>query len=127
MADGGGAKTEFRANLLSFRTLFIFVAGFALALLLARTLPGTELFHPEGQMFKKDAFITGAGPQNNIGGFQLSTTVGGFDVPSSAVFANGVFEQVRDRAPGSMRIAVTITYVEPKAGYTSAVLIEPRN
>src|SRR5712692_170002 len=108
----GGEKATFRANLLSFRTLLIFAAGFALALLLARTLPGAALFHPEGQMFKKDAFIIYSGPRGPGGGFQLQTTVGGFDVPSSAVLVNGVFEQVDAKAPGSMHIPVTITYVD---------------
>jgi hypothetical protein len=120
-------RQRFVANLLSVRSVLIFAAGFIMALLLARTMPGTELFHPEGQMFRRDAVITGAGPQNNIGGFQLTTSIGGFDVPSSAVFVNGVFEQVKDKAPGQMQIPVIITYVLPKAGYQSAVLIEPRS
>jgi hypothetical protein len=120
-------RQRFVANLLSVRSVLIFAAGFIMALLLARTMPGTELFHPEGQMFRRDAVITGAGPQNNIGGFQLTTSIGGFDVPSSAVFVNGVFEQVKDKAPGQMQIPVIITYVLPKAGYQSAALIEPRS
>lgn len=120
-----GRPTTFRANLISFRTLFIFAAGFALALLLSRTLPGATLFHPEGQMFKKDAFVTYAGQSRPGEVLQINTTVGGFDVPE-AVGVNGVKEQIRARAPGPMHIPVVITYVVPREGIVSAVLIEPR-
>ena len=107
------------------RTLLIFAAGFALALLLARTLPGATLFHPEGQMFKKDAFVTYAG-ESQPGVLNIQTTVGGFVLPPG-VGVNGVEEQIRARAPGGMHIPVVITYVVPREGTTSAVLIEPRD
>ena len=125
MEPTGGGRAEFRAYLLSFRTLFIFAAGFALALLLARTLPGAALFHPEGQMFKKDAFVTYAGQSEPGEVLQIKTTVGGFDVPQG-VFVNGAAEQIRARAPGGMHIPVVIIYVVPREGSASAVLIEPR-
>jgi len=114
-----------RPNLLTLRTLLIFAAGFALALLLARTLPGAAVFHPEGQMFKKDAFVTYAGQSQPGESLQIQTTVGGFVVPP-AVGVNGVEEQIRARAPGGMHIPVVITYVVPKEGTVSAVHIEPR-
>jgi hypothetical protein len=121
----GSAKTTFRADFFSLRTLLILAAGFALAVFLARILPGAALFHPAGQVFTKDAFITGAGLSDSGPTLQLSTTVGGFDVPRDAFF-DGVDEQVRAQAPGPMNIAVTITYVVPSEGYVSAVLIRRR-
>jgi hypothetical protein len=123
--DGSG-RTAVRANLFSLRTLLIFAAGFALALLLARTLPGAGLFHPEGQMFKKDAFVTYAGQFGLGDTLQIQTTVGGFDA-TQGVFVNGVADQIRAQAPGSMHIAVTITYVVPREGSVSALLVEPRS
>src|SRR4051794_11106037 len=116
----GNGRTAARTNLFSLRTLLIFAAGFALALLLARTLPGAALFHPEGQMFTKDAFVTYAG-QSRLGDtLQIQTTVGGFDA-TQGVFVNGVADQIRAQAPGPMHIAVTITYVVPREGSRSAV------
>jgi hypothetical protein len=122
----GEERSAFKARLFSVRTLLIFAAGFALALLLSRTLPGATVFHPEGQMFKKDAFVTYAGQSQPGEVLQIRTTVGGFDVPQG-VFVNGVEEQIRARAPGGMRIPVVIIYVVPREGSVSAVLIEPRD
>ena len=77
-------------------------------------------------MFKKDAFVTYAGQSQPGELLQIQTTVGGFAVPED-VGVNGVKEQIRALAPGGMHIPVVITYVVPKEGVVSAVLIEPRS
>ena len=75
MTSGDGTtKTTFRANVFSLRALLIFAAGFALALLMARTAPGVSFFHPAAQVIEKDVEITAlnGGAPVDLDGFATS-------------------------------------------------------
>lgn len=118
-----GPQMRFAARLITPRTLMIFAAGFGLALLLARILPDSSLFHPEGRVITVDTIITGT----NDPGFGQITAIGvatnqSFSV-HDGVWDGTLLDQVKEKAPGPMRIAARITYVVPREGSVSVVAI----
>jgi hypothetical protein len=128
MTTDGPSRQRFVANFLTVRSLMIFAAGFALALLLARTLPGAELFHPEGQVHRKDVVIIA------LNGTRL-VTFRGFLTDKHDEFSSQWEEwdgELLKRAlyladQGNFRFALParITYVVLPDGFLQAIRVEP--
>lgn len=122
--NGDRSRTTFAANLITPRSIVIFLAGFALALFLARTLPDVGLFHPEGRIVTLDTVITGSNAPE-AGGLHAIATEGNksFGV-TDAVWDGFLLDQVMERAPGPMNIPARIVYVVPDEGPETVIRIE---
>lgn len=132
MDRDGPPRQRFVADLLSVRTLVILAAGFALALLLGRTLPGVGLFHPEGRIVTRNVVITalnGIGPSPaDVNGFAISTgeSFGG----TSEVWDGDLLNEAISLAQQGnfdFRLDATITYVIPAEGAVATIRIERRD
>jgi hypothetical protein len=123
-------KTSFRANLFTLRTLLIFAAGFALALLLARALPSAELFHPEVQLHEKDVVITLLNGQTVASIRGIATTEGETFAGSAEVWdgelLNDAIRQYESRG-NNLSIPARITYVVPREGPVELIRVERRD
>ena len=130
MTQPDSPRTPFRANLFTLRTLFIFAAGFALALFLARTLPGTSLFHPEVQLHQKDIEIALLNGQTVASIRGLATSEGESFAGSSEVWdgilLNEAIRQYELRG-NNLSIPARITYVVPREGPVELIRVEPRD
>ena len=132
MPVDGTPKTPFRANLLSLRTLLIFASGFLLALLLARTLPETGLFHPEGRIITKDIVITalnGFNPDSVAFVHGIASDVGSFAADSD-VWDGDLLQQAFEMAKqtdNNFRLDARIRYVIPNEGVYATIFIYPRD
>jgi hypothetical protein len=126
--DGGGRR-EFRANLISVRTFLIFVAGFTLALLLARLLPGATQFHPEAQLHKKDIVIALLNGQTVADIRGIATSEGESFAGSSEVWDGELLNEAVAQASQDLRLSIpaTITYVVPREGPVETIRIERRD
>jgi hypothetical protein len=122
-------KQHFIANLLTLRTLMIFVAGFALALFLSRTLPGATVFHPEGQVLRKDIVIIALNG-TSVGIVQGLVTEKHVEfVGQSGVWDRELLNRAVELADqGNFRFALParITYVLTPGGSPQAIRVEPR-
>jgi hypothetical protein len=129
MAASTSQKASFRANLVSLRTLLIFAAGFALALLLARVLPSAELFHPEAQVHEKDvviALINGSTVASIRG---LATSEGEGFAGGSEVWDGDLLNEVIQEyglRGNNLSIPARITYVVPREGPVELIRVERR-
>jgi hypothetical protein len=128
MTTDGTSRQRLVANLLTVRSLMIFAAGFTLALLLARTLPGAELFHPEGQVHRKDVVIIALNGTRPV-------TFRGFLTDKRDEFSSQLeawdgelLQKALDLADqGNFRFALSarITYVVLPDGFRQAIRVEP--
>jgi len=125
----GAPKQRFVANLFTLRTLLIFAAGFALALLLARTLPGASLFHPEARLYTKDIVITALNGPSVADIRGIATETGeGFGGDAEVWDADLLDQAVGLAQPtNSFRLPARITYVVPSVGPVTTLRIEPRD
>lgn len=116
------SRTRFVAQLITPRTIAIFAAGFLLALLLARLLPGTEVFHPVVQVRTIDTLITIASVEDDLN-LSIGTEAGiGFGT-ISAMWDGTLLEEVKRLAGDPMSVPARITYVIPNEGAVVPVFI----
>lgn len=124
--NGTPPTTRFTVNLFTLRSLLIFGAGFALALLLARTSPSSSLFHPEVQSRTRILHIinlAGTTPAN-LRGFATSEGMG--FAAGSSVWESGLLQEAftaRD-ADGQMSVAAKVSYVELHNGPAFAYRVD---
>ena len=123
-----GSRRAFAADLVTPRTALIFVAGFLLALVLARMIPSASLFHPEGQIIEKDIVITGLNPTAIPPQFveAIVTDEGeGLDAPES-VWDAELLRQAKEQGFGRpISLEAHIVYVVSPHAYRT-LLLEPR-
>ncbi|MEX2554025.1 MAG: hypothetical protein WEB06_00135 [Actinomycetota bacterium] len=126
----GRTRTAFVANLISPRTVLIFMAGFLLALLSARMLPSAELFHPEGRIHTKDIVITLLNGQT-LGELRGIATEEGESFGGRPEVWDGDLLQEAfahlDSGDYPLALPARITYVVPREGIWATIRIGRRD
>ena len=128
----GDAPAPFRANLLSLRTILLLAAGFLLALFLARTLPESGLFHPEGRIITKNIVITainGFSPESIADIRGIASDAGSFGGDTDTWDGDLLrrAHQMAIQTNNNFRLEARIRYVIPREGVYATIFIYPRN